>query len=285
MGFIELGKVEMKYLIFMLFLGFLCQTGQSQEKVSFVPVTFKAEYGFLAVLNHRIQFSKGGTYLDYVKDAGQENLYEHKRFTADFRLADDDRIIFVYQPIDLITEKTLETDLVVDNELFESGTPMAFRYSFPYYRSSYLWSINSNPHHKLWLGLGMQIRNASIEFTKIDGSKKVSKRNIGPVPLFAMRYHWQIAPAIHLKYEAEGNYANTKFINGDDESKVEGAIFDTALDLSVDASEKITALGSVRYVSGGARGTSDEVESRQGDGYSSNWIDLLAVSMGINYVL
>jgi len=275
----------MKSLIVLLFIGVIGSPTFAQEDKPYTSVEFKAEYGFLAVLNHRVQLSEGGTYFDYVKDGGQENLYEQKRFTVEFLISEKDKIIFVYQPIDLITEKTLDNDLVVENEVFKSGTPMSFRYSFPYYRTSYLWSLSDNSDHKFWLGLGMQIRNASIEFTKIDGTQKVATRNIGPVPLFAMRYQWQFTQSVHLDYEAEGNYANTKFINGDNDSSVEGAIFDTALRLNFATSEKTSAIGSIRYVSGGSRGTSDEVNTPNGDGYSSNWIDLLAVSMGLNYKL
>ena len=237
--------------------------------------------GFLAVLNHRIQFSENNTYFNYVEDGGQDVLFAYQRLTGEMGRAGDYRLKFVYQPIDLRTSNVLEEELRVDNVVFPVGTPMDFRYSFPYYRGTYLWNIMASDSFELYGGLGLQIRNATIEFKSASGDQYVASRDVGPVPLFAVAGLYKFSAQSVLDFEAEGNYANTAFINGDDESAVRGAIFDAAVAWRRVVSKKMSVLARVRYVSGGAEGTSDEEDNATSDGYNSNWIDLLAVNAGL----
>ncbi len=42
-----------------------------------------AEFGFLNVLSHKIQFGKSGTKFDYVENGGQDVLFPATRFSAE----------------------------------------------------------------------------------------------------------------------------------------------------------------------------------------------------------
>ncbi len=272
----------MKLLLGIIII-FSCTHRSFASEEQSIQTELKLEYGFLAVLNHRIQLSEDNTHFDYVKSGGQDVLFEQVRYTGSLIFSDRDRLLFVAQPLDLVTRKTLEDDLVVENETFAAGTPMNFRYSFTYYRATYLWSLISSQSHWMGLGGGLQIRNATIEFWSVDGSKHVSNRDIGPVPLFALHYTYKIEEHVQLYFEAEGNYADTQYINGDTDSAVKGAIFDSAVSMAIQASERFSALLSARYISGGAEGKSDEKDNPNGDGYNSNWIDLFALTSGLIY--
>lgn len=248
------------------------------KKISY---SILGESGFLSILNHRIQFSKNNTYFDYVEDGAQNTLFATQRFTVDLEQRGNFILRFVYQPIDLVTKDTLEEELTVDNVSFAAGTPMEFRYSFPYYRTTYLWNFCYDEDWQLYAGLGLQLRNASIEFTSQDGSTSVSNGSVGPVPLFAFLGRYRLTSSTFIAYEVEGNYANTSLINGDDDDGVRGAILDTALSVQSTISENVTVYAKFRYLSGGAEGTSDDKNNPTSDGYNSNWIDLIAFTLGV----
>ena len=243
-------------------------------------IDLKVQSGFLSVINHRAQFSEDNTHFDFREQGGQDTLFQSNRYTVDVTFKSQNKLIFVYQPIELRTSRTIDEDLKVDNVTFPAGTPMKFRYSFPYYRATYLWAI-SEGRLQYRLGLGLQIRNVVVEFESADGSRQTSNRNVGPVPLFAFHSTYTLSETAFVAFEIEGNYANTSVINGDDADGVTGAIADVAVSLNQRLNQKITTLAELRYVTGGARGKSPEKDNATGDGYASNWIDAMLVTLGL----
>jgi hypothetical protein len=188
---------------------------------------------------------------------------------------------FVYQPLELRSRASLKRDILVDNVSFAAGTPTQFVYSFPYYRGSYLWEAVESEHYTLHLGLGLQIRNARTEFQTLDGKTLVSNRGVGPVPLLALALRYRLSPSLAMEFEAEGNHASSAIFNGDDENETTGALVDSSLKISSQINPRFRTFASLRYISGGSRGTTRDRDNPTGDGFSSNWIDLAAVSLGL----
>lgn len=60
-----------------------------------------AELGFLAVLKQQIQFSNSGTYIDYVRDGGQDVLFPVSRLSLELEIKERHTIILLYQPLRL----------------------------------------------------------------------------------------------------------------------------------------------------------------------------------------
>lgn len=141
-----------------------------------------AESGFLAVLDNDIQFGKQGDYFSYVRDGGHDVLVSVQRYEIERRQGRHS-VSLLYQPLDLVGEKVLKADLHTDGTVFPAGTPMRFRYAFPFYRASWIYDLIKDPRRELSLGLSMQVRNATIEFTSLDGSRQFRASNIGPVPI------------------------------------------------------------------------------------------------------
>lgn len=255
----------------------------AQEKTDAAEdaVEVQSELGVLGVVNHRIMYSRENTHFDYVKEGGQDNLVTYQRYTAEMKMNDGARLRFVYQPLELRSRTALRRDIRVDNVPFAAGTPTQFVYSFPYYRGTYLWETWTSDRTTLHLGLGLQIRNAKTEFQTLDGKTLVSNRGVGPVPLLALSLGYRLSPTLALEFEAEGNHASSAILNGDDADETTGALIDTSLKLSSQINERFRTFASVRYISGGSRGTTRERDNPTGDGYSSNWIDLAAVSVGL----
>jgi hypothetical protein len=236
------------------------------------------ELGILYPLAHTVQFSKDTTRFDYVESGGQDNLFTFIRLELLKRFEDGDRLRFVFQPLELETQVLLQGDINIDGVQFPKNTPVRTLYSFPYYRLSYFWSALETESHSLGLGGGLQIRNARIEFESLDGQVFVSNRDVGPVPLLSLMYHLHLSAGHFFGFEAEGLFAPGKYINGDDDSQVEGAILDSSLRYGWIVGSGQSVSFNVRYLGGGAEGQSDDT-TPPGDGFSSNWLQFLTLSL------
>lgn len=244
-------------------------------------VKVRGQLGVLGLSNHRIQFSENNTYFDYVEQGGQDILFNTKRITVEVERENNHRMLFVYQPIELATKVNLEEDIRVDNVSFDAQTPLDLLYSFPYYRFSYLWPALAGDAYSIHAGLGIQARNARIEFASSDGTQLVSNRDLGPVPLLAVHGSYGDKNSFHWQFEAEGLFAPGAYLNGRDEENVKGAIFDAAVRPTLPVRDSLSCYWEFRYISGGSEGTSSSSNNPSGDGYTSNWIDAYSISLGL----
>ena len=242
--------------------------------------TFSGSYelGYLAPLSHKIQFGETGTYFDYVADGGQDVLFPFSRYSLEFGWGDN-ALIFLYQPLRLETRELLAEDIVVDSLTFPAGTPMRFLYNFPFYRVSYLHDFADDPETELAAGISFQIRNATIEFESEDGELLRTNRNVGPVPILKFRGRKSLSDNFWIGSEIDGFYAPISYLNGDD-NEVVGAILDGSLRLGLKLPENSDAFLNLRYIAGGADGTSDN-DKGPGDGYTKNWLHFGSVSAGL----
>ena len=242
-------------------------------------VHFSAEIGTLAILAHRIQFSKSGTMIDYVEEGGQDNLFPYTRLQSELTLGDRHSIVLLYQPLDLTTRARLPRDFVIDNASFEKGTPMRFRYGFDFYRGSWLYDLQEEKKKEFALGLSLQIRNATIDFEDLDGETFRANRDIGPVPVLKMRVRQPMGEqGAFWGFEADGFYAPIKYLNGSDVDVV-GAILDTSARVGVPTQNGVDVFLNLRYIGGGAEGTSDDFLA-PADGWVENWLHTMALSVG-----
>lgn len=248
------------------------------------PVWIRArlDVGTLGVLSHDIQFGKNGTQFNYVTEGGQNNLYLYLRAEAEAVLAQRHSIVLVYQPINVVTESTLQNDLQVYETKFNAGTPMRFRYGFDFVRLSYLFDLLPSDNDELSVGAGLQLRNAVIDFGAQDGSAFISNRNIGPVPLLAGRARFTAddGPLAGMFWggEVSGFWASGRIITGS-LNDFEGAILDTQLKAGVPIARFADVYLAARVIGGGARGV-EEDSDEGGDGFTNNWLWTGILSVG-----
>lgn len=244
------------------------------------PYQFQAglETGFVGILTHRLQFGRNGTTFDYVQEGGQKNLFFFNRLTAELQFAGRHNIVFLYQPLNLVTEDVLETDLIVDSLLFPARTPMEFRFGFDFYRASYLYDFAKDKAREVAAGLSIQIRNVTVSFASKDGDSMRLSQNIGPVPILKFRWREPFANGTWLGLEADGFYADGRYITGS-ENDFMGAIFDVSARYGFQLKEGIDAYVNLRYLGGGSRGQDETVDS-YGDGYADNWLSTATLTLG-----
>lgn len=238
------------------------------------------ELGYSAVMSHIVQFGKNGTEFDYVNSGGQDILVPFARAEVALRTSESDRFIFLYQPLELNTRMTLTKALQVDDVLFDANTPVDFKYSFPFYRFSWLRDTWSNDTTKLALGASLQLRNARIEFTSVDGKQHRSNRNVGPVPIFKFQTVTQMGEGVWWGTDVDTIYVPVKYLNGGT-SDVVGSFHDVSLKLGFPVVSWLNAAFVTRYIGGGGKGTSKSPEAGS-DGYNNNQLHTLNFSLALN---
>jgi hypothetical protein len=250
-----------------------------------VAMRVVSEVGFLDVLAHSIRQGRDGTIFRYVEDGGQENLYSFVRVTAELTLRGRHTVGLLVQPLAIDTQVVLRRDVRIDALDFPAGTPLDVRYRFPFYRASYLYDLLSGPDRELAVGVSLQLRNADYAFTSADGTLRRATRDVGPVPLLKVRGKWFLGSRWWLGLEADGSYAPTAIINGDENSDTTGALLDASVRGGLRLTDNLETFLNLRYLGGGARGTSDDNDDEFGDGYTSNWLSTATVSLGFSYRL
>ncbi|PIE87242.1 MAG: hypothetical protein CSA03_01130 [Bacteroidetes bacterium] len=241
-----------------------------------------AELGFVGVLDHKIQFSNNGTYFDYRKDGGQDVLFPVSRLSVEVEFKKRNTLTFLYQPLRLESQVLLDDDLIVDDALFAQGTSVKLLYNFPFYRLSYLRELlPKSEKYKFAVGGTVQIRNATISFESADGTLYRTNRDVGIVPALKIRGRANLNERFYLGLEADGIYAPVSYLNGSD-NEVVGAILDASVRGGVKINDPVSAFLNLRYLGGGAVGTSDDTKG-PGDGYVKNWLHFATVSLGFIY--
>ena len=254
--------------------GAQAQTGPGESEFG---IRANVELGALGVLAHSIQLGRDGTRIDYPSDVGQSNLYAFVRVSADLDIWRQHLITFVYQPIDIETRAALPRALRIDGLDYAAGTQVRARYGFPFYRLGWAFDVLPGRDEELAFGVGVQIRDATIEFASADGTRFRARYDVGPVPLLRARGRFGLGSGWWVGFEADGFYAFIPGLNGSDNS-VEGAILDASVRIGWRVVPHLDAFLNVRYLGGGAAGQGDP--SATNDGFQSNWLHFMAVTLG-----
>ena len=245
-------------------------------------LTAVAEMGFLGVLGHKVQFGNNGTYFDYKKDGGQDVLFPILRPSLELEYKKQNTFILLYQPLTLESRVYLNEDLIVDDLVYPATSSVKLLYNFPFYRFSYLRNVTPNAKRLdfAWGGT-VQIRNATISFESLDGSRYRTNRDVGIVPALKIRSKYKVNPWSYLELEADGIYAPVSYLNGSD-NEVVGAILDASLRGGITLTDEVQSFINLRYLGGGAVGTSNN-PTPPSDGYVKNWLHFGTVTAGFKY--
>lgn len=247
-----------------------------------IDLRFVAELGFLAVLDHRVKFGEGNQYFNYVTEGGQDNLYFNARLSIDMIILKRHVVTFLYQPLDIQTRSNFKRDVTFGDVDFNAGDEVDLRYSFPYYRLTYMYDFFPDDRLEVALGAGFQIRNATIEFTAADSSVQFVSSSVGFVPLIKFRTRYTFPSGFLLGTEIDGFYAPVSYLNGDD-NDVEGLIVDWSVFTGFRWGDMEIYLAA-RYIGGGAQGKSDG-DRYNSDGYTKNWLHFMTATIGVTYTL
>lgn len=246
-----------------------------------VALRLHAELGFLATLDNRLKLGEEGTYVDLRKDMGQDTLFFFGRLSGDLDIGRRRKhsVVLLWQPLDLRSQAVTDRDIRVEDAVIPADTPINFRYGFPFWRASYLYDFFEDDR-EVAIGLGLQIRNANLEYATQDGTVLRAARNVGPVPLLKFRGRGYVHRGLWIGGELDGFYAPIRYINGGG-SDVEGLIVDASARIGLSWAHGTDTFLNFRYIAGGAQGTSSD-PMPYSDGFNKNWLQLLSVSVGVS---
>lgn len=262
-----------------LFMGVL--TTRAHAAPEDVQVRVLGDYGGVAPLYHKIQLGKNGTDFDYVRDGGQDVVFPVGRVSAELKTGNH-QVTLLYQPLEFDTQVVLRERLVVDDLTFDAGSAVDLKYGFPFYRASYLYDVWEQDGLRVALGGSLQLRDATITFTSADGQQRRARRDLGPVPALKGLVRYDALSGWFWLLEADGIVAPVKYLNGG-KSDVFGAIIDANLRAGYRVSPRVDAFVNLRWLGGGAEGTSEPEDFS--DGYSQNWLQFLIFSVGADLAL
>jgi len=262
------------------------------EAAPFLQIIPHFEEGFLGVIYHTFQSGTGTTDFNFITQGGQDILFPYQRYSVDVVLAGHHRITALYQPLTLSTSTVANgngtnggQNVVIGGAVFAPGTPMNITYGFDFWRLSYLYDFSNDPSTILGLGVSIQIRNASIVFSAVNGSDRFVSQNIGPVPILKVHAaHW-FSPSFGLDLDADGFYASSAFFNGATQPFT-GWIWDAALSAKTHFMPGVVAYLTARSIGGGAAGNNAYptiTATTTGPGtYTNNVLATMAVTLGVS---
>lgn len=243
----------------------------------------RGELGFLDPLWHKVQFGRDNTYFDYVDEGGQDVLFNFQRLSAEFEWGGRHHAILLYQPLRIQSEVVLERDVTVEGTTFNEGTSVDLVYGFPFYRASYLYDLAPAEDREIAVGASLQLRNATIVFSSVDGTQRVANRDVGPVPILKFRGRAPLGGKYWGAAEVDGFYAPIRWLNGDPESDAEGAIVDASLRAGRELGSNLEAFVNLRYLAGGSTGENPDDADEPGGGFTRNWLHFATISLGFSW--
>lgn len=201
-------------------------------------------------------------------DVGQQDTLARVERSAVELVLGRHRVIALYAPFLLETRVALADELRFRDTLFPTGTVVDHRYRFDGLRASYLYEVVGG-RVGVELGGSLQIRNADVAFTSVDGRLRGDQSNIGLVPALKARLRYTPGRAWAM-VEADG--LSTFGLVG----ATSGGLYDVAVIGGYAIRPDISFYGNLRLLGGGA-----EVPAQQID----NWGNYVSASLGLRVEL
>lgn len=198
----------------------------------------------------------------------KSTLYRTWRASLEARLGERHGLILLYAPFDITTRATLPKDIDFRGTVFPAGTVVDSRYLFDGYRASYLYRLIDGERFTWDIGASVQIRNALVGLSAVDGTRYAKESDIGVVGALKTRLLYRLPSRVWAGLEADA--LSTFGLLGD----TTGGIYDVALTLGVPLSTRddVSAFARLRLLGGGA-----DVKSR--DIY--NWANFGFAVLGV----
>lgn len=242
------------------------------EALAAFNVRLVAEAGFFGVLSNEAAFGRDPSTIDFREAAGQDNLQLYTRWSAELDLGRRHTFVFLIQPLSTEGTRTPSVDERFEGVTFGAGGPVRTRFSFPFYRLSYLYEVLQGEDGHLALGFTGQIRNAECTYERLDGSAFARTSDVGFVPALKARGELAFDNGMFLGFEVDGIYAPISVLNGSDNETV-GAIVDGSLRVGLSVHEHADVFLNLRYLGGGA--TNEDPND-----YAKNWLHFVFIGLG-----
>jgi hypothetical protein len=277
----------MKKILILFFIAWANVSAGAQERV--YQWRFEAEAGYLGFLHHTYQSGDPGTNFNYISRGGQDILFPLTRFNAELTLGEAHTIALLYQPLEVNTTVLFQEDVLIDSKTFDTGEVVDIRYSFPFWRLTYLYDFAQEENLQLEAGLALQLRNLAFSFEEVSGGgfDYANSQNLGPVPALAFRAAYGFDGGLWLIGELTGIYASSALVNGAS-FDFEGSILDVSLQAALEVDEGVQTYVKLRFLGGTSAGSSEFIDrtwSESSANFTSNYLATWAPTVGFRLTL
>lgn len=225
-------------------------------------VTVVYETGPAYVAQNEGRYGADGTPFDAEVVGQQRNLLRAERTSVEVAQGRH-RVIALYAPFSIETRVRLAEALTFRDVTFVEGTVVDHLYRFDGFRGSYLYRVMDGCLD-LDVGASVQIRNADVAFTSVDGGQYSNQDDIGFVPALKVRATYQPEKAWAM---VEADALSTFGLVGD----TEGGLYDVALAAGYPIHPRVDVYASLRLLGGGAKVPDQEFR---------NWANFASASIG-----
>jgi hypothetical protein len=124
------------------------------------------------------------------------------RLRAGYVFNEKNHFSFLYAPLRIVVNGTLEKDILFDGKNFKANIPIEAVYKFNSYRFTYNRRIISKDNFKFGIGLSAKIRDAG--FSLKNTAFLSGNFSIGFVPLVNLLANWNISQKMGVDFFGEG---------------------------------------------------------------------------------
>jgi hypothetical protein len=207
-------------------------------------VVLHYETGPAAIFQNDGEYGEAGTRYS-AGDVGQKkNLLRVERASVELGLGRH-TVILLYAPFEVTTRVRLDDELRFRGTVFAEGSVVDHRYLFDGYRASYLYRLVPG-RVALEVGASVQVRNADVAFTTVDGALHDAEDDIGVVGALKLRGRYTTGPGAWAQLEADA--LSTFGLLGE----TRGAIYDLALSAGWPVAPSLDVVLALRLLGGGA---------------------------------
>lgn len=227
------------------------------------------EAGPVAIVRNDQRYGDAGTLFNAGQVGQQRNLAVGNRISAEARWADRHAAILLWAPFDLGSRFTTSAPLSFRDTTFPTGTVLDSRYLFEGFRGSYLYRLAEGERWQLEGGASVQVRNAQVSMSAVDGTRFATESDIGFVPALKGRFRYALPQGPYTVLELDGLSSFGAF-------GVPGGIYDGVVALGCPLMPGLNGELRLRWLGGGA-----EVRNRQ----IYNWGDFASATAGLRWTI
>jgi len=180
------------------------------------------------------------------------------RLRAGIFLNEKNHFSFLYAPLKIVVNGTIEKNILFDGKDFKANLPIEAVYKFNSYRFTYNRRIIFKDNFKFGLGLSAKIRDAGVSLKNRENLRE--NFSIGFVPLVNVLANWDISQKMGIDFFGEGIIAS------------KGRAIDLSLSGRYSFTKNLQGNIGYRLLEGGANGT-----------YRYNFIQLHFIFASLNY--
>jgi len=134
-----------------------------------------------------------GTGINFKDNLGGEDTDSVPRIDAYYRFNDRHRIDFTSFSINRTGSKTLDIDLTIGDELFQSTDTINSRIKYTIYKVGYAYSFYHSPEVELSLLAGLNFTGYDVNYSLDSGAKSSAQDVTAPLPMFGLSLGYKIS--------------------------------------------------------------------------------------------